>query len=184
MKRLHDEGYDLGSWSSDPDASGESLVAALAILCENPVVTAGPGRMQDAVNAKIERALNGDHTVAATLAKKGGGLGGARVVAKAVTYDELEKTLGKYMMKKVRRAWKENDRGPGVSADGKLLVAGLEVGNVFLFVQPLLGIEGDPMRLLFERDLTPHPQYIATYELLRQPTSKGGFGMDAIIHFG
>lgn len=24
--------------------------------------------------------------------------------------------------------------------------------------QPLLGVEGDPMRLLFERDLTPHPQ--------------------------
>ena len=25
-------------------------------------------------------------------------------------------------------------------------------------LQPLLGVEGDPMRLLFERDLTPHPQ--------------------------
>ena len=25
-------------------------------------------------------------------------------------------------------------------------------------VQPVLGLEGDPMRLLFERDLTPHAQ--------------------------
>ena len=47
---------------------------------------------------------------------------------------------------------------PGVSADGELVVAGLRLGNVLVVVQPLLGIEGDPMRLLFERDLTPHPQ--------------------------
>jgi hypothetical protein len=35
-------------------------------------------------------------------------------------------------------------------------------------VQPLLGLEGDPMRLLFERDLTPHPQYAASYKWLQQ----------------
>jgi magnesium chelatase subunit H len=35
-------------------------------------------------------------------------------------------------------------------------------------VQPLLGLEGDPMRLLFERDLTPHPQYAAAYKWLQQ----------------
>jgi len=34
-------------------------------------------------------------------------------------------------------------------------------------VQPLLGMEGDPMRLLFERDLTPHPQYAAFYKWLQ-----------------
>jgi magnesium chelatase subunit H len=42
----------------------------------------------------------------------------------------------------------------------------------------------DPMRLLFERDLTPHPQYCATYEWLRQPESEGGLGTDAIVHMG
>jgi len=49
---------------------------------------------------------------------------------------------------------------------GGFLVAGLQLGNVFLGVQPALGIEGDPMRLLFERDLTPHPQYAAFYRWL------------------
>lgn len=34
-------------------------------------------------------------------------------------------------------------------------------------LQPLLGVEGDPMRLLFERDLTPHPQYAAFYRWLQ-----------------
>jgi len=38
-------------------------------------------------------------------------------------------------------------------------VSGLQLGNVWIGVQPALGVEGDPMRLLFERDLTPHPQY-------------------------
>ena len=35
----------------------------------------------------------------------------------------------------------------------------MQLGNVWIGVQPALGLEGDPMRLLFERDLTPHPQY-------------------------
>lgn len=184
LDRLQKEGYDLGTWPNDPDASGESIVAALAILCENPVITAGADRMQDAIEAKAARAVNGDETVAATLARPGAGLGGAKVKAKNMSFDELEGLLGKYMFKKVRKAWTEKDRGPGVSAKNELVVAGLEIGNVFIFVQPLLGVEGDPMRLLFERDLTPHPQYCAVYEWLRQPVADGGVGAQAIIHFG
>ena len=42
---------------------------------------------------------------------------------------------------------------------GNFLVSGLQLGNLWIGVQPSLGVEGDPMRLLFERDLTPHPQY-------------------------
>lgn len=38
-------------------------------------------------------------------------------------------------------------------------MGGVQLGNVWIGVQPALGLEGDPMRLLFERDLTPHPQY-------------------------
>lgn len=184
LRRLEDEGYDTGQWSSDPDASGESLVAALSILCENSVVAAGAERMQSAVDAKIERATAGDETVAATLGRPGGGLGGAEVRAKNVSPDELEEMLGKYMMKKVRRAWSEKDRGPGVSAEGDFVVSGLQIGNVWVFVQPLLGVEGDPMRLLFERDLTPHPQYVAAYEWMRLPEEKGGFGAQAVVHLG
>lgn len=53
------------------------------------------------------------------------------------------------------------------SAAGGLQVPGLRLGNVWLGVQPPLGIEGDPMRLLFSRDLTPHPQYAAFYMWLQ-----------------
>lgn len=119
-----------------------------------------------------------------TLAKPGGGLAGAKVVGKEMNFDDLEKMLGKYMMKKVKRAWPESERGPGINARGDMIAAGLQLGNVWITVQPLLGVEGDPMRLLFERDLTPHPQYCAVYEWMQQPKEKGGIGAQAVIHLG
>ena len=84
----------------------------------------------------------------------------------------MEKVLGKYMTKKVRRSWSEKERGPGVAANGDLVVSGIQVGNIWISVQPLLGVEGDPMRLLFERDLTPHPQYVASYKFMNLPEDK------------
>jgi magnesium chelatase subunit H len=55
----------------------------------------------------------------------------------------------------------------------------VQLGNVWIGVQPLLGVEGDPMRLLFDRDLTPHPQYAAFYNFLATE-----FDADALVHFG
>ena len=60
-----------------------------------------------------------------------------------------------------------------------MLVSGVQLGNVWVGVQPALGVEGDPMRLLFERDLTPHPQYAAFYQWLQHD-----FCADAVLHFG
>ncbi len=163
LLRLNEEGYDVGDFASDPDACGESIVAALRVLNENAVIAGGASRMQVALEDHMERARNGDKTVAETLARPAGGLGGATVRAFDVSYNDVEKVLGKYMAKKVRRAWSEKERGPGVSASGDLVVAGIQAGNVWITVQPLLGFEGDPMRLLFERDLSPSPQYCACY---------------------
>jgi len=58
-------------------------------------------------------------------------------------------------------------------------VSGVQLGNVWIGVQPALGVEGDPMRLLFERDLTPHPQYAAFYQWLQHD-----FAANAVLHFG
>ena len=40
------------------------------------------------------------------------------------------------------------------------------------------------MRLLFERDLTPHPQYAAYYKWLQSAAEDGGYGADAVVHMG
>ena len=58
-------------------------------------------------------------------------------------------------------------------------MSGVQLGNVWIGVQPALGVEGDPMRLLFERDFTPHPQYAAFYRWLSED-----FGAHALLHFG
>jgi magnesium chelatase subunit H len=72
----------------------------------------------------------------------------------------------------------------GSGDKAELLLGGRLFGNVWVGVQPPLGLPGDPMRLLFERDMTPHPQYVAFYKYLEQDASAGGFGADAIVHFG
>ena len=43
------------------------------------------------------------------------------------------------------------------------------------------------MRLLFQRDMTPHPQYTAFYKFLEgapMGDETGGFGADVVVHFG
>lgn len=62
----------------------------------------------------------------------------------------------------MERTWGELHRYRGIRTDanGASVVSGVQLGKVFIAVQPLLGLEGDPMRLLFERDLTPHPQVL------------------------
>jgi magnesium chelatase subunit H len=65
-------------------------------------------------------------------------------------------------------------------ADGRsLFVLGEQFGNVLVGVQPALGYEGDPMRLLFERGFAPTHAFSAFYRYLRED-----FGADVILHFG
>ena len=63
--------------------------------------------------------------------------------------------------------------GRGIFVLGKLF------GNVLVSVQPSFGYEGDPMRLLFEKGLTPTHAFSAFYRYLRED-----FAADAVLHFG
>ena len=77
----------------------------------------------------------------------------------------------------------ENDWGaaPGaINTFGKeLLIQGLELGNVFIGVQPTFGFEGDPMRLMMARGGSPHHGFMAFYTFLSKV-----FKADGVIHFG
>jgi magnesium chelatase subunit H len=65
-------------------------------------------------------------------------------------------------------------------SDGRsILVLGERFGNVVVGVQPGLGYEGDPMRLLFERGFAPTHAFSAFYRWLRED-----FAADAVLHFG
>ncbi|MBW4613139.1 MAG: magnesium chelatase subunit H [Desmonostoc vinosum HA7617-LM4] len=91
----------------------------------------------------------------------------------------LEKWLGYLRISRIEKQWKSLT-GTGIKTYGdEFHVGGVQLGNVWIGVQPPLGIQGDPMRLMFERDLTPHPQYAAFYKWLQNELAA-----DAVVHFG
>jgi magnesium chelatase subunit H len=103
-----------------------------------------------------------------------GGQGGSQVNVRT-----LEKWLGYLQTTKVEKQWKSLT-GTGIKTYGdEFQIGGIQLGNVWIGVQPPLGIAGDPMRLMFEKDLTPHPQYTAFYKWLQKE-----YQADAVVHFG
>ena len=49
---------------------------------------------------------------------------------------------------------------------GELLIQGVQLGKVFVGVQPTFGYEGDPMRLMMARSGAPHHGFMAFYTYL------------------
>jgi magnesium chelatase subunit H len=96
-----------------------------------------------------------------------------------VSLRQLEKWLSYGQRDRMIRQWGELEKADLKTFDGQCLLGGVQLGNVWIGVQPPLGISGDPMRLMFERDLTPHPQYVAFYKWLQNE-----FEADAVVHFG
>ncbi len=64
--------------------------------------------------------------------------------------------------------------------DGQSIwILGAQFGNVVVGIQPGMGFEGDPMRLLFAKGSTPTHAFNAFYRYLRFE-----FGAHALLHFG
>lgn len=103
-----------------------------------------------------------------------------------VTTQSLEQWLGYLLTSRIEKQWRSLTASgirTIVDADrpeaSRYLLGGVQLGNIWIGVQPPLGLSGDPMRLMFERDLTPHPQYAAFYQWLQHD-----FQADAVLHFG
>jgi magnesium chelatase subunit H len=69
--------------------------------------------------------------------------------------------------------------GRQLSNGSAIFVLGRQFGNVLVTVQPSMGYEGDPMRLLFEHGFAPTHAFSANYRYLRE-----GFHAHAVLHFG
>ncbi len=99
----------------------------------------------------------------------------ANVVARVAADDHLRRET---FLREIETQW-----GPAPGrhqTDGRsLFVLGARFGNLLVGVQPAMGYEGDPMRLLFERGFAPTHAFSAFYRYLRED-----FGADAILHFG
>jgi magnesium chelatase subunit H len=69
--------------------------------------------------------------------------------------------------------------GRQLSNGSSIFVLGKQFGNVLISVQPSMGYEGDPMRLLFEKGSAPTHAFSAFYRYLRED-----FKAHAVLHFG
>ena len=189
LETLRDEGYDLGP---GPIPSGEALVDALRALEDGAVVAGGVERASRALENLKQKKIDeeGDPDALAGVEIAGEDVSPARLKR----WLEFPKEWGPtewgpmpflpehdVLVRRMESAWGALESYNGLATvPGKgSFVAGVRVGNVFIGVQPALGVEGDPMRLLFERDLTPHPQYAAYYKWLQK-----GYGADAVLHMG
>ena len=78
----------------------------------------------------------------------------------------------------IEREW---GRAPGrINSNGReILVLGIQLGNVFVGVQPTFGYEGDPMRLLAAESGAPHHGFMALYTYLEKV-----FRADVVVHVG
>ena len=65
-------------------------------------------------------------------------------------------------------------------SDGRsIFILGAQFGSVFVGLQPAFGIEGDPMRLLFEKGFAPTHAFAAFCRYIRED-----FGAHAVLQFG
>ena len=60
-----------------------------------------------------------------------------------------------------------------------IFILGKQFGNVLVTVQPGMGYEGDPLRLLYEKGMAPTHAFSAYYRYLRED-----FGAHVALHFG
>ncbi|MEM8778961.1 MAG: magnesium chelatase subunit H, partial [Cyanobacteria bacterium P01_G01_bin.49] len=97
----------------------------------------------------------------------------------SVNVRQLEEWLGYLLTHRVEKQWKSLTETGIKTYGNEFQIGGIKLGNIWIGVQPPLGISGDPMRLMFEKDLTPHPQYAAFYKWLQNE-----FCADAVVHFG
>lgn len=97
-------------------------------------------------------------------------------VAYRMSVDEY-RTLCPYV-DDIEREW---GRAPGaINSNGReILVLGIQLGNIFIGIQPTFGYEGDPMRLLAAESSAPHHGFMGLYTYLEKI-----FRADAVVHVG
>jgi len=168
LHALQNQGYTLDNIPED----GAELIRQIKAVDEAPIPTFSKGGLGG------DTPLTQEESKTPPLTK--GGQGGVN----SVNVKTLEKWLGYLLTNRIEKQWKSLT-STGIKTYGdNYQIGGIQLGNIWLGVQPPLGIAGDPMRLMFEtRGLsplfTPHPQYAAFYKWLQNE-----FKADAVVHFG
>ncbi|MBW7885709.1 MAG: cobaltochelatase subunit CobN, partial [Caldilineaceae bacterium] len=107
----------------------------------------------------------------------------------ATVYGRWFERLTEGQQDKIQQRWGDPPGEVFVHSDEQgrprhIAVAGLELGNVFVAIQPPRGYGMDPDAIYHTPDLPPTHHYHAFYRWLCTPQQNGGWGADAIVHMG
>jgi len=93
-------------------------------------------------------------------------------------YKEWYSELPQSIQKELEQHWGPPP-GEVMVEDGRLLIPGIILGNIFVGLQPSRGVHEDLEKAYHDKDLPPHHQYICFYKWLEKE-----FKADALIHWG
>ena len=159
LRRLHDEGYDLGDVDPETDLTGDRVLDAISGA--RNVGGYAPGELEDMLDvadaalvpvADYERWLDG---------------------YAPVLRDKILADWGAPAETTLMTTTTGGADGPSIA------IPVARYGNVVLLPQPARGWGEDDEKLYHAKDLAPHHQYVATYAWLRDR-----FGADAVVHLG
>jgi cobaltochelatase CobN len=168
LRAMRQAGYDLGTPGEIPGTGPLDPVEG-----ENPDTTAG--------NALIHAliAAGGQDPEWLTAEQ----LSGQPVRIPTATYRRWLTELPDDLVDAVTDAW---GKAPGElfvdrrrNADGEIVAATLQAGNVVILVQPPRGFGENPIAIYHDPDLAPSHHYLAVYRWLEKE-----FGAHAVIHVG
>ncbi len=94
-------------------------------------------------------------------------------------YAKWFKELPEQFQKKSIESWGKPQDNKIMVKDGKYIIAGIQIGNLFLLPEPARGWGDDPMKLYHDTLVWPHHQYTAVYQWINKV-----FKADAMIHLG
>lgn len=100
-------------------------------------------------------------------------------VTETATLHDFAEWVSPELQERIEARW---GKAPGdIASIGKdrLIIGGLRFGNLYIGAQPQLFIQGDPMRLLFDKENTPHHQFVMFYKWIVHR-----FQAHALVHFG
>jgi magnesium chelatase subunit H len=140
----------------------ESLHATLRALAERGYSVAVP----ESVDALRDGILHGNAAQRGTYANVHAQISVDTHVRREVWLKEIESQWGPAP-------------GKQLSDSRSIYVLGKSFGNIFVGIQPSVGYEGDPMRLLFAKGFAPTHAFAAFYRWIRED-----FAAHAIVHFG
>ncbi|MGZ6733568.1 MAG: cobaltochelatase subunit CobN [Nocardioides sp.] len=165
LRRLRDEGYDLGTPDANPvlplldldddTAAGDALIHAL--------IAAGGQDEEWLTSADLTD---------------------AHVRVTREQYAAWTADLPADLRASMTEAWGEAPGSLFVNDAGELVIATLRVGNVVIMIQPPRGFGENPVAIYHDPDLPVTHHYLAAYRWLGSAVEDGGFGANAVVHLG